>query len=108
MSSRPTPTSNLDPIIKCLGPGVYNFVDKDGTFAEWLRKNPYSDDNANDPIVHVAKDPLIKETEKTSGKTHPSTYEITNPSAMFMKQVIIGSTTKQATMVDEILGRKVL
>ena len=34
MSSRPTPTSNLDSRIKCLGPGLYDFVDEDGTFAD--------------------------------------------------------------------------
>ena len=33
MSSRPTPTSKLDSRIKCLGPGLYDFVDEDGTFA---------------------------------------------------------------------------
>ena len=32
-SSKPTPTSNLDSRIKCLGPGLYDFVDEDGTFA---------------------------------------------------------------------------
>ena len=93
-SSRPTPTSNLDSRIKCLGPGLYNFVDEDGTFAEWLRKNPYSDDEAKDPIVHVAKDPLIKEAAKTSGKTPLSTHEITNHSVIFMKQITIGNTIK--------------
>ena len=55
----------------------------------------------------MAKDPLIQETRKTSGKTHPSIHEITKPSAMFMKQVTIGNTTKHVAMVDEILGRKV-
>ena len=44
MSSRPTTTSNLDSRIKCLGPGLYDFVDEDRTFADWLRENPYSDD----------------------------------------------------------------
>ena len=78
ISSRPTPTSNLDSRIKCIGSGLYNFMDEDGTFAEWLRENPYSDDEAKDPIVHMAKDPRFQETEKTSGKTHPSIHEILN------------------------------
>ena len=67
MSSRPTSTSNLDSRIKWLGPGLYNFVDEDGTFAEWLRENLYSDDKTKDPIVYVAKDPLFQETKKTTG-----------------------------------------
>ena len=67
MSSRPTPTSNLDSRIKYLGPRLYDFVDEDGTFADWLRENPYSDDETKDPIVHVTKDPFFQETEKTSG-----------------------------------------
>ena len=107
-SSRPTPTSNLDPRIKCLGCGLYDFVYKDGTFAEWLRKNLYLDDNAKDPIVYVEKDPLIKEAKKTSGKRNPSTHEITNPSAMFIRQVIIKNTVEQTSVVDEILARKVI
>ena len=105
MSSRPTPTSNLDSRIKCLGPGLYDFVDEDGTFADWLRENPYSDDETKDPVT---KDPLFQETEKTSGQTHPSIHEITKPLSMFMEQVTLGNTTKQVAMVDEILGRKVL
>ena len=56
----------------------------------------------------MMKDLLIKEVEKTSGKSYPSTHEIISPSAMFMKQVIIGSTAKQIAMVNEILTRKVL
>ena len=82
-----TPTSKLDSRIKCLGRGLYDFVDEDGTFAEWLRENPYSNDKAKDPIVHVAKDPLIQEPEKISGKPHPSIHEIIKPLAMFMEQV---------------------
>ena len=105
MSSRPTPTSKLDSRIKCLEPGLYNFVDEDGTFADSLRENPYSDDETKDPM---AKDPFFQETEKISGQTHPSIHKITKPSAMFMEKVTIGNTTKQVAMVDEILGRKVL
>ena len=30
--------------IKCIGPGLYDYVDTDGTFAEWLAENPYSED----------------------------------------------------------------
>ena len=105
MSSRPTSTSTFDSRIKCFGPGLYDFVDEDGTFADWLRENPYSNDETKDPM---AKDPLFQETEKTSGQIHPSIHEITRPSAMFMEQVTIGNTTKQVAMVDEILGRKVL
>ena len=105
MSSRPTPTSNLDSRIKCLGLGLYDFVDEDGTFADWLRENPYSNDETNDLVT---KDPLCQETEKTSSQTHPSIHKITKPSAMFMEQVTIGNTTKQVAMVDEILGLKVL
>ena len=80
-------------------------MDEDGTFADWLRENPYSDDETKDPVT---KDPLCQETEKTSGQTHPSIHKITKPSAMFMEQVTIGNTTKQVVMVDEILGRKIL
>ena len=105
ISSRPTPTSNLDSRIKCLGLGLYDFVDKDGTFADWLRENPYSDDETKDPVI---KDPLCQETEKTSAQTHPSIHEITKPSTMFIEQVTIGNTTKQVAMVDEILGCKIL
>ena len=108
MSSRPTPTSKLDSRIKCLGPRLYDFVDENGTFADWLKENLYSDDETKDPIVYVAKYPLFQETEKTSGQTHPSIHEITKPSAMFMEQVTIENTTKQIAMVDEILGCKVL
>ena len=108
MSSRPTPTPNLDSRIKCLGPELYNFVDEEGTFADWLRENPYSNDKTKDPIVYVAKDPLFQEIEKTNGQTHPFIYEITKSSAMFMEQVFIGNTTKRVAMVDEILDRKVL
>ena len=104
-SSKPTPTSNLNSRIKCLGPGLYDFVDEDGTFADWLRENPYSDDETKDPVT---KDPLCQETEKTSGQTHPSIHEITKPSAMFMEQVTFGNTTKQVAMVDEIVGHKIL
>ena len=82
-------------------------MDEDGTFADWLRENPYSDDETKDPIVYVAKDPLFQEIEKTSGQTHPSIHEITKPLVMFMEQVTIGNTTKQVAMVDEILDRKV-
>ena len=92
LSSRPTPTSNLDSRITCLGPGLYDFVDEDGTFADWLRENPYSDDETKDPM---AKDPLFQETEKTSGQTYPSIHKITKPSAMFMEQVTIGNTTNK-------------
>ena len=105
VSSKSTSTSELDSRIKCLGPGVYDFVDEDGTFADWLRENPYSDDETKDPVT---KDPLFQETEKTSNQTHPSIHEITKPSAMFMEQVTIGNTTKHVAMVDEILGHKVL
>ena len=104
-SSRPTPTSNLDSRIKCLGPGLYDFVDEDGTFADWLRENPYSDDETKDLVT---KDPLSQETEKTSSQRLPSIHEITKPSAMFMEQVTIGNTTKQVAMVDEIVGHKIL
>ena len=104
-SSRPTPTSNLDSRIKCLGLGLYDFVDEDGTFADWLRENPYSDDETKDPVT---KDPLCQETKKTSGQTHPSIHEITKPSAMFMEQVTIGNTTKQVAMVGDIVGHKIL
>ena len=107
MSSKPTPNSNLDSRIKCLGPGLYDFVDEDGTFADWLRENPYSDDEAKDPIVHMTKDPLIQESEKTSAKRYPSIHEITKPSVMFMKQVIMENTTDQTSLVDEILTRRV-
>ena len=34
----------LHPIIKSFGLGLYDFADEDGTFAQWLIKNPYSDD----------------------------------------------------------------
>ena len=104
-SLRPTPTSNLDSRIKCLGLGLYDFVDEDGTFADWLRENPYSDDETKDPVT---KDPLCQETEKTSSQTHPSIHEITKPSAIFMEQVTFGNTTKQVAMVDEIVGHKIL
>ena len=104
-SSRTTPTSNLDSRIKCLGLGLYDFVDEDGTFADWLRENPYSNDETKDPVT---KDPLFQETEKNSGQTHPSIHEITKPLAMFMEQVTIGNTTKQVAMVDEIVGRQIL
>ena len=104
-SSRPTPTSNLDSRIKCLGPGLYDFVDEDGTFADWLRENPYSDDEIRDPVT---KDPFFQEIEKISSQTHPFIHKITKPSAMFMEQVTIGNTTKQVAMVDENLGRKIL
>ena len=104
-SSRPTPTSNLDSRIKCFGIGLYDFVDEDGTFADWLRENPYSDDETNDLVT---KDPFCQETEKTSSQTHPSIHEITKPSTMFMEQVTIGNATKQVAIVDEILGRKIL
>ena len=64
MSSRPTPTSNLDSKIKCLRHGLYDFVDENGTFANWLRENPYSNDETKGPM---AKDPFFQEIEKTSG-----------------------------------------
>ena len=83
-------------------------MDEDGTFADWLRENPYSNDKTKNPIVYVAKDPFFQETEKTSRQTHPSIHKITKPLAMFMEQVIIVNTTKQVAMVDEVLGRKVL
>ena len=105
VSSKPTPTSKLDSRIKCLGPGLYDFVDEDGTFANWLRENPYFDDETKGLVT---KDPLFQETKKTSNQTHPFIHEITKPSAMFMEQIAIGNTTKQVAMVDEILGRKVL
>ena len=92
VSSKPTPTSKLDSRIKCLRPGLYDFVDEDGTFADWLRENPYSDDETQDPVT---KDPLFQETEKTSGQIHPSIHEITKPLTMFVEQVTkFGSTTK--------------
>ena len=78
-------------------------MDEDGTFVDWLRENPYSDDETKDPVT---KDHLFQETEKNSGQTHPSIHEITKPLAMFMEQVTIGNTTKQVAMVDEILDRK--
>ena len=80
-------------------------MDEDGTFADWLRENPYSDDETKDPVT---KDPLFQDTEKNSGQTHSSIHEITKPSAMFMEQFTIGNTTKHVAMVNEILGRKIL
>ena len=65
--------------IKCLGPGLYDFVDEDETFSDWLRKNPYSDYETKDPVT---KDPLFQETEKTSGQTQTSIHKITKPLAM--------------------------
>ena len=91
---------------------VYDFVDDNGTFAQWLSKNLYTNDKSKGPIEYMMKDPFdqvyIKEAEKTSRESHPRAHEITNPLVMFMKQMIIRNTTQQTTMVDEILTRKVL
>ena len=45
----------LYPKIKSFGLGLYNFADEDGTFAQWLIKNPYSDDESSSLIAQVMK-----------------------------------------------------
>ena len=46
----------LHPRIKSFGPGLYDFVDEDGTFAQWLIENPYSDDESSSPRARAMKD----------------------------------------------------
>ena len=46
----------LHPRIKSFGPGLYDFADEDGTFAHWLIKNPYSDDESSSPKARAMKD----------------------------------------------------
>ena len=43
------------PKIKSFGCRLYEFADEDGTFAQWLIENPYSDDKCSSPIVQMMK-----------------------------------------------------
>ena len=45
----------LHPRIKSFGPGLYDFADEDGTFAQWLTENPYSDDESSSPKAQAIK-----------------------------------------------------
>ena len=48
--------TTLHPRIKSFGPGLYDFADEDGTFAQWLIENPYSDDESSSPRARAIKD----------------------------------------------------
>ena len=45
----------LHPRIKSFGPRLYDFADEDGTFAQWLIENPYSDDESSSPKARAMK-----------------------------------------------------
>ena len=46
----------LYPRIKSFGPGLYDFANEDGTFAQWLIESPYSDDESSSPRAQAIKD----------------------------------------------------
>ena len=52
-STEPATKIAPHPKIKSFGLGLYDFVDEDGTFAQWLIENPYSDDECSSPIVQM-------------------------------------------------------
>ena len=48
--------TTLHPRIKSFGPRLYDFADEDGTFAQWLIENPYSDNESSSPRARAIKD----------------------------------------------------
>ena len=94
----------LHPRIKSFGPGLYDFAEEDGTFAQWLIENPYSDDESSSPRARAIKDSdpanlgaahsnLQLTAREISEATGSSTPMISNHSVLF---------------VDEILARMVI
>ena len=60
----------LHPRIKSFGPGLYDFANEDGTFAQWLIENPYSDDESSSPQACAVKDSDLGPDKANSEAAH--------------------------------------
>ena len=54
-STNSTTKTAPHPKIKSFGRGLHDFANEDGTFAQWLMENPYSDDEVSSPMVWIMK-----------------------------------------------------
>ena len=96
----------LHPRIKSFGPRLYNFVDEDGTFAQWLIENPYLDDESSSPRARAIKDSDLanlgaahsnlqliareigEATEDMGTDSGSSTPMISNHSVLFVDEIL--------------------
>ena len=102
----------LHPRIKSFGPGLYDFADEDGTFAQWLIENPYSHDESSSPKARAMKDFDRGPDKANLGAAHLNLQHIAREIGGAAKDIGAdpGSSTPMISnhsvlFVDEILAR---
>ena len=104
--------TTLHPRIKSFGPGLYDFADEDGTFAQWLIENPYSDNESSSPKARAMKDSDLGPDKANLGVAHLNLQHIAREIGEATKDMgaDLGSSipmisTHSVLFVDEILAR---
>ena len=70
-TTEPATKTALHHKIKSFGLRLYDFVDEDGTFAQWLIENPYLDDEARNLVVQMMKGLRIPDPDPDLDKDIP-------------------------------------
>ena len=111
-STDSTTKTTLHPRIKSFGPRLYDFANEDGTFAQWLIENPYSDDESSSPKARAMKDSDPGPDKANLGAAHLNLQHIAREIGEAAKDIDqdSGSTTPMISnhlvlFVDEILAR---
>ena len=111
-STNSTTKTTLHPRIKSFGPGLYDFADEDGTFAQWLIENPYSDDESSSLKAPATKDPDPEPDKANLGVAHLNLQHVAREIGEAAKDIGTdsGSSTPMISnhsvlFVDEILPR---